>query len=158
MIRFGARQCVNKRASTGLTRQITNVAQLDSAIDSIRAPQSVRPQAENYTNAVAAKVEREPFAGVAAAMAMPSVPNLDVGQHWIGMRMSSYGGQQALGTAFAWAPARSWTVSVEVTSPINGRSEAAARLVIHSKVSRQVFTRLTLHPKSKIKNHSHHVA
>jgi autotransporter adhesin len=132
MIRLGARQCVNKRASAGLTRQITNVAagtqatdavnvaQLDSAINSIGAPQNVLPQAENYTNAVAAKVEREAFAGVAAAMAMPSVPNLDVGQHWIGMRMGSYGGQQALGTAFAWAPARSWTVSGDVTSPING--------------------------------------
>lgn len=65
--------------------------------------------------------------GVAAALAIPSVPMLARGEHWVGASVGGYGSAQALGVSAAYQPTANLNVALGVASAVNSGGSVAWR-------------------------------
>lgn len=74
------------------------------------------------------KVEREADAGVAAAMAVPSLPLLTPGKSWVGAAYGEYGGQSALGVGYAYQVNAHWNVGAGAAVPVSGNGDVAFKV------------------------------
>ncbi len=66
--------------------------------------------------------------GVAAALAIPSVPRLEAGHSWVGVGFGAYDDQHAVGIAFEHQITKSFNFGVGLSGPVTGGSTLAARL------------------------------
>jgi len=84
-------------AATGQLRGIANVAPGVLGTDAINVNQMQQAvsSATSQANAFAAK-------GIAAALAMPSMPTLAAGRKWMGAAAGNYAGASAIGFAFGY--------------------------------------------------------
>jgi autotransporter adhesin len=84
-------------AATGQLRGIANVAPglLGTDAVNVNQLQQAVSNATSQANAFAAQ-------GVAAALAMPSMPTLPVGKKWMGAAVGNYAGASAIGFAFGY--------------------------------------------------------
>jgi autotransporter adhesin len=113
-------------ASVGLDRQIANVAAGTENTDAVNLGQmntglsDVLTEGENYTNAAARRIQRQAYAGIAAALAKPSMPPLQVGQKGFSLGWGQYGGQTALGASWAYQATRRVSFQVTANSSVQG--------------------------------------
>lgn len=109
-------------AGTGLVRSISNVAPGVAGTDAVnvdqlqRAGQQVLGEARDYSNR-----------GVAAAMALPSIPMLAPGERYAGAAVGHYGGKSALGVALGYQIDQRWNVGAAL-SAAQGSGRIGARL------------------------------
>jgi hypothetical protein len=101
----------------GATRAITNVTAGAVAINSTDAVNGSQLYA---TNQNIGTVKKEAYQGVAAALASPSIPELSPGQKWVGLKMGAYGGQNALGGAFAYQVSTGADIGVTIAKGFQG--------------------------------------
>ena len=109
-------------AATGLDRQITSVTPGTQGTDAVNLNQldAGVTQSENYADTVGNRVQRNAYAGIAAALAQPSIPMLAPGKQWVGLRYGTYGGQNALGAAYAYQISQHWNAAAGASSSVNG--------------------------------------
>ncbi|WP_175425853.1 ESPR-type extended signal peptide-containing protein [Trinickia violacea] len=101
--------------STGNERRITNVAAGTNPTDAVNVSQLNAAASQNLYSA-----QRYTDRGVAAALAIPSVPMLSVGDKWIGAAAGTYGNATALGVAIAYQATPNLNVAGGVSSAIGG--------------------------------------
>jgi autotransporter adhesin len=66
--------------------------------------------------------------GVAAAMAIPSIPQLEVGKKWVGAALGNYAGQSALGVAVGYQIDQNFNVGLGVSSATGKGSRTGTRV------------------------------
>jgi YadA-like membrane anchor domain len=82
----------------------------------------------NSLNGEIGKVEREADAGVAAAMAIPSIPLLEPGKQWVGAAYGEYAGQSALGVGYAYQVNQHWNIGAGAAVPVSGNGSMAFKV------------------------------
>ena len=82
----------------------------------------------NSLNGQIGKVEREANAGVAAALAIPSIPMLEAGKEWIGASYGEYAGQSALGVGYAYQVNKHWNIGAGAAVPVSGNGSVAFKV------------------------------
>jgi autotransporter adhesin len=113
-------------AATGQLRGITNVAPGVLGTDAVNVNQLQQAvsNATSQANAFAAQ-------GVAAALAMPSMPTLPAGKKWMGAAAGNYAGASAIGFAFGYQVNEGLNLGVGVstaTSSGSNGNRVAARV------------------------------
>ncbi|WP_242630878.1 YadA family autotransporter adhesin [Variovorax paradoxus] len=112
-------------AAAGLLRGIANVAPglLGTDAVNVNQLQQAVSNATSQANAFAAQ-------GVAAALAMPSMPTLAVGKKWMGAAVGNYAGAAAVGFAFGYQVSDNFNLGLGVsTATSSGSSNRIAARV-----------------------------
>jgi autotransporter adhesin len=106
-------------AALGLTRTITNVAPGVAGNDAVNVDQlrSATAQANDF----AAR-------GVAAAMAIPSMPGLAPGKRWAGAAVGSYAGKTAVGVAFGYQVTENLNLGAGIATSSSGDAKVGGRV------------------------------
>ena len=105
-------------------RQITNVAAGVQAFDAVNVGQLgvAVGDAISQANTYAAR-------GVAQTLAMPSIPSgLVAGRRWMGAAGATYGGQTAVGLAFAYQVNTQWNVGAGVSASTSSGANFGAKV------------------------------
>jgi len=112
-------------AATGQLRGIANVApgMLGTDAVNVNQLQQAVSSATSQANAFAAK-------GIAAALAMPSMPTLAAGKKWMGAAAGNYAGASAIGFAFGYQVNDNLNLGLGVSTATSGGSSnrVAARI------------------------------
>jgi autotransporter adhesin len=106
-------------ASLGLTRTITNVAPGVAGSDAVNVDQL--RAATDQANDFAAR-------GVAAAMAIPSMPALAPGKRWAGAALGNYAGKTAVGLAFGYQVTESLNIGAGIAASTGGDARVGSRV------------------------------
>lgn len=104
-------------AATGQLRGITNVAPGVLGTDAVNVNQLQQAigNVTDQANAYAAQ-------GVAAALAIPSMPTLPVGKKWMGAAVGNYAGASAVGFAFGYQVSEGLNLGVGVSTAASSGS------------------------------------
>lgn len=110
-------------AAAGLTRSITNVAPGILGTDAVNLDQMRQANAQvlSDANTFAAK-------GVAAAMAVPTMPQLPPGKRWVGVATGYYAGQSALGMGFGYQVDENLNVGAAISTSSGRGSRSGVRV------------------------------
>ncbi|WP_196493309.1 YadA family autotransporter adhesin, partial [Burkholderia territorii] len=105
--------------SPGNERRLTNIAPGVNGTDAVNMNQlngaisQGISQARSYTDT-----------GVAAALAIPSIPNLNVGEHWAGAAVGNYGSATAIGVGVAYQATQNLNIAGAVSHAAGSGSTA----------------------------------
>jgi autotransporter adhesin len=110
-------------AATGLTRSITNVAPGTLGTDAINLN-----QLQQAVNTLSSESRTFAAKGVAAAMAIPSMPALAPGQKWAGAAVGNYAGESAIGLAFGYQLNPNLNLGVGVSAAAGSGSKVGTRV------------------------------
>ena len=102
-------------AQTGLARQITNVAPGVMPGDAVNLGQM-----QQAMGAMGQRAQDFAAKGVAAAMAMPSLPTLAAGRQWLGAAVGQYGSATALGVAWSYQASEALSLGAAVSGAADG--------------------------------------
>jgi autotransporter adhesin len=108
--------------AAGSERQITNVAPGTQGTDAVNLNQLNGAIANGV-----AQSQRYTDRGVAAALAIPSVPMLARGEKWVGASVGGYGSAQALGVSAAYQATMNLNVALGVSTAVNSGGSVAWR-------------------------------